>query len=611
MEKINSSSKYLQNCLAVGILAVMFVLLLGSVWNDSAIMDELAHIPAGFGYLTQQDYRLNPEHPPLLKTLAALSGQIFARPQFPTDTPYWKDDVNGQWSQGAAFLYESGNNPDKIIFWSRLPFLLLALVLGWLLFSWTRKRFGFSAALLTLLLFAFSPTVLTHSRYVTTDLGAAFGFFIGMVGFINFLEVPGKKNLLIAGLLFGLAQLLKFSLILLIPLYVLMLLFWVISQPNLHLHERVRVLFRMAGKTILVGLIGLGVIWIVYAFHVWNYPQARQLRDAEFQLGSFPVKSAANLDFALIRHPLTRPLGQYVLGVLMVSQRAAGGNTAYFLGTVSASGSRWYFPVLYLLKEPLALHALTLIALWYSARKLWRSGRRNLRARLLAWIHSHFVETSALLFIALYWAISIRSPLNIGIRHVLPTFPFIYLLVSIKISEWLYAHEISNPQNWLDWLKTIYQLYIKALPKYFLVTLLFFWLIIDTLIVFPHFMGYYNRLAGGPKNGYLIAVDSNYDWGQDLKRLRDYVAEQNIDKIAIDYFGGGSPRYYLGDKFEPWNSSKGPWHGWLAVSATFRQGAFGIPAPGFNRRPEEGYDWLKPYKPVARAGNSIFIYKLP
>src|SRR3989344_4128971 len=113
MEKVNS----LINTKATFILGVMFVLMITSIQNDSATMDELAHIPASFGYVTQLDYPLNPEHPPLLKVLSGISGWIGAQPYFPTNTPYWQDYVNGQWDQGRAFLYESGNDADRIIFW--------------------------------------------------------------------------------------------------------------------------------------------------------------------------------------------------------------------------------------------------------------------------------------------------------------------------------------------------------------------------------------------------------------------------------------------------------------------------------------------------------------
>lgn len=600
--------------IAVIILTVMFLLMLSSVWNDSATMDELAHIPAGFSYITQFDYRLNPEHPPLLKDLAGLSALVFARPYFSTDTPFWRNDVNGQWDQGREFLYESGNDADQIIFWSRLPLIILTLVFEWLFFCWTKKRFGALTALFSLVFFAFSPTILTHGRFVTTDVGAALGFFIGITAFIRFLEIPTWRNAALSGLAFGLAQLLKFSLILLIPIYGILFLAAVLAPINLHWHERWQRALKLLIKISGIGIMGIALTWLVYMPHVWNYPQERQLRNANLILTSYPIKAFAKLDLALIQNKFTRPLGQYLLGFLMVSQRAGGGNTGYFLGAVSASGSRIYFPLLYLLKEPLAFHILTLIAILFTIRKIRRTKLNSFSQKLNSvrlWIIENFVEFSSLVFILVYWTSSIVSPLNIGIRHVLPTFPFIYLLVSRQISEWILPRNLLQPETWRDILKNLYYIYIKAVPKFFIITVLILWLIFDTIKIYPNFMSYYNWLAGGSENGYKIAVDSNYDWGQDLRRLRDYLKKNKIDKIALDYFGGGNPRYYLGNKVEPWWSSKGPAHEWFAISATFRQGAFGTPVPGFVRRPEDSYQWLKEYEPVARAGYSIFIYKLP
>lgn len=366
------------NTAAAIILFIMFLLMFGSAWNDSATMDELAHIPAGFGYITQLDYRLNPEHPPLLKVISALSAKIFAKSHFPTDTPYWRDDVNGQWAQGAVFLYESGNDADKIIFWSRIPLIILSLLFGWIIFAWTRRRFGNAVGLLALLLFAFSPTVLAHSRYVTTDLGAAFGFFIGIVGFLRYLEVPSRKNLILAGVIFGIAQLLKFSLVLLIPMYALMVIAWVLTRPLFHWHDRVKVFWQLAINSVAIALVGFLLVWAVYAVFTWNYPQERQFRDAEFILSSYGFRPAVDFNLALIENRFTRPFGQYLLGVLMVNQRAAGGNTAFFLDEVSSVGSRLYFPLLYLLKETLALHILTLIALWFALKRIFWITRTRL-----------------------------------------------------------------------------------------------------------------------------------------------------------------------------------------------------------------------------------------
>ncbi|MDP3727546.1 MAG: hypothetical protein Q8R35_02810, partial [bacterium] len=98
-----------------------------------------------------------------------------------------------------------------------------------------------------------------------------------------------------------------------------------------------------------------------------------------------------------------------------------------------------------------------------------------------------------------------------------------------------------------------------------------------------------------------------------LKRLAKFVERENIRQIRLDYFGGGNPYYYLGTAFEPWQSAKGypPAGGWFAISATFQMGAYGAPAKGFTRKPEDSYRWLEPFRPVGRAGTSIFIYRLP
>ena len=102
--------------IALIMLATMCGLLLGSILNESAIVDELAHIPAGYSYAVLFDYRLNPEHPPLLKAISGAFVYIFTNAHFPTDIASWKSEINGQWGMGYSFLYEHGNNADDIIF---------------------------------------------------------------------------------------------------------------------------------------------------------------------------------------------------------------------------------------------------------------------------------------------------------------------------------------------------------------------------------------------------------------------------------------------------------------------------------------------------------------
>jgi len=137
------------------------------------------------------------------------------------------------------------------------------------------------------------------------------------------------------------------------------------------------------------------------------------------------------------------------------------------------------------------------------------------------------------------------------------------------------------------------------------------WYIVSSLTTWPYYLSYFNEIGGGKENGYKYVVDSNYDWGQDMKRLKKWLDENNIEKIYVDYFGGSDSKYYLGKKYRPWQGTNKPKNfpkgNYLAVSATLLQGGRGNPVPGFNQ-PTGYYRWLDEYKPVARAGTSIFIY---
>jgi hypothetical protein len=279
----------------------------------------------------------------------------------------------------------------------------------------------------------------------------------------------------------------------------------------------------------------------------------------------------------------------------MVFHRAAFGNTTYFLGEISNLGWKNYFPVVYSIKVPLALHILTLIALLYAAWLIKKPLWQNAFQRIKDWIKNHFPEFAMLAFIGVYWTTSLTSNLNIGVRHLLPVFPFTFALVSLGVAKWIEG--IKKPP-------------LKKMATSFVAVLLG-WYIISSLSCFPHFLAYSNELSGGPDKTYIYTVDSNLDWGQDLKRLKRWVDEKEIDKIYLDYFGGGDAEYYLKEKYLPWwgdrDESEFPKGNYLAVSATFLQGGRGEPVPGFEQS-SGYYRWLDKYEPVAKIGYSIFIY---
>jgi predicted membrane-bound dolichyl-phosphate-mannose-protein mannosyltransferase len=212
--------------LALIILVFMGVLMLTSIREDSITTDEAPHITSGYSYLKLQDFRLNPEHPPLIKDLAAIP-LLFLNLNFPKDHPAWTSMVNAQWDLAPQFLYRSGNDPDKIIFWGRILPILITLLFGWFVFKWARELYGAKWALFALTLFAFSPTILAHGRLVTTDVPAAAAFFVSIYYFIKLLKNPSKKNLIIAGVVFAIAQLTKFSLVLLIGFLPALTFLWI------------------------------------------------------------------------------------------------------------------------------------------------------------------------------------------------------------------------------------------------------------------------------------------------------------------------------------------------------------------------------------------------
>jgi hypothetical protein len=303
----------------------------------------------------------------------------------------------------------------------------------------------------------------------------------------------------------------------------------------------------------------------------------------------------------------------------MAANRTGTGNTTYFEGTVSAAGRIDYFPTLYLIKIPLAFHILTLIALgWlgYSLikNKFWRNALPRLKQSAI----KHYEFYAMAIFLAIYWAASLIGSLNIGLRHILPTFAFTYILVVIGLKG--LVSSVGKPQT-RKTLKTA-------------LGILLGWFIISSAAIFPHYLAYYNELAGGPDNGYKIAVDSNLDWGQDLKRLKlwidsyhgqfgilEYLPHRHnptglkpIDHIYLDYFGGGDPAYYLSDKYIPWNSDMDPGQipvgSYLAISANQMMGQRAKPINGYDQ-PTNKYNWLDAYEPpIAKIGYSIFIYKI-
>jgi len=629
--------------LAVGLIVVSGTLMFYSSAGDAPVMDELAHIPAGYSYVRFLDSRLNPEHPPLLKALSGmpLLGQNFV---FPTESSHWTDGVNDQWEMGRAFLYGSGNDPERIVNLARLAPIFLTLLLILLIFIFASELLGPWWALMPTFLFALSPTVLAHGHYVTTDIAATFGIVLATFLFLKQLLHPSPKHLVWAGVAFGIAQLLKFSLFLLVPFFLLMVgIFWFSDALRdagpARIRRALKNLWVQFSRLALVFVIGFVLVYIVYAVLTLHEPAEKQIADTNTIVNSFvtPAFFPPILD-TLVRTPVTRPLAQYILGLSMVFSRAAGGNTGYFLGTVTNLGWWYYFPLVFLMKEPLPSLLLILGGIFLGAAALirWLRERGRYRA-LLDYLGTHFPECTLFMFIALYWFLSIRSPLNIGVRHILPTLPLIYILVAGGIKSWVLGNTRSLrgiEDGFSVWarLTTGFKAILRTSLSFLVIIALLLWYAGESVSAAPYFLSYFNEAVGGTSQGYRYANDSNYDWGQDLYRLATWTGtmredpRNEMDKMAVNYFGAGEPSHSLGKDFvENWWPSRGNpadigIH-WLAVSVGILEGGLGETVRGWVRSNDDSYAWLANIrasepgmggvpKPDYRIGTSIFVYRL-
>jgi hypothetical protein len=562
----------------VFLIAIITVALsLQSIRNDSLTMDELAHTTAAYSYIVESDYRLNPEHPPLLKLLAG--GGIWIGSQVtgtqvtpPSESQFW-EAPNKQWDVGGEFFYTLGNDPQFLMFWSRLPMMLLAVFGAFYLFyAVLHHTKNLTIATVTGIGFLTSINVIAHARYVTTDVGITIALMLVVDWFSRYLKAPNPKTT--AGLISALviAAFTKFSWVVVGPLFLGMLLWY---RRRVNAKSWLAITREIVTYGFLFFLVLGLVIQVVYRPLMLNMPLTLQI---DLIADAFP---SDNLISHIVRSSLAfiaatpglSPLAHYLTGQLMVFQRVGGGNIAFLLGQVTDSSFRAYFPITYLVKSPipflilLGMTVLTFVRAKVTKASLWK--KFPLFYRIL---------TGLVLW---YWLVAISSNLNLGIRYILP------IVVATELIVWYVVFEhLPNLPGW------------KQIRNVSLI-----WIWVTPVFVFPSYIGYVNDFVGGER-AFQVFVDSNLDWGQDLYRLAAFTEENNIDTIKLDYFGGGNPQLEFPGTFQNLDSREGPQTGWVAVSATKLQNS------RFYQQELrlEDYWWLYWETPEAVIGNSILVY---
>jgi Dolichyl-phosphate-mannose-protein mannosyltransferase len=556
-------------------------LAVSSLRQSAATYDEGAHLPAGYSYLVTGDHRLNPEHPPLAKLLAAAPLLWLRDVSFKADDEAWT--AGRQWELGKRFLYR-WNDADRLLFWARLPMVALGASLCAAVFLWSRARFGIAAAILAGFLAVLSPDVLAHGRLVTTDVAMALFYFLTVVSFEALLRRATWPRLAWAGLAAGAAAASKFSAPVLVPVTLSLALLAVFSP------EPMTLAFGAAERTparggprakaaaallLAVGLIAWLGLWASYGFAkpLSSDPVVRaellasMLRDE----GATPLAQAA-----LAAERLGLLPEAYVRGFLF-TYRHAESRPTFLLGRLSEEGFPAFFLVTFVLKTPLPL--ILLLAL--SVVATWRTTTRS--AAIFLWLP-----------VAGYLLLTQARGLNIGHRHLLPIYPFLFVAAGrIAAHAWPASGSGQKPL----------QLAVLALAA---------WYAVGTLRVHPHYLAYFNEIAGGPAGGYHCLVDSSLDWGQDLKGLRPWLDAHGVSRVKLSYFGSADPAYYgIDAAMLPGTMSPRPAQvtreirpgDILAVSATNLQGVY---LEAEDRRLMERIRLLPP---VGDVGHSILIFR--
>jgi len=537
------------------LLAMMAGVQVGSAVQESPTNDEPVHLTAGYVYLTTGEYSMDRSHPPLGRILAALPL---------LGLPLTHIAPENAWLEFKNLVWGNPIPADTIVLRGRLVIVGLTMVFGIWLGWWTRRRFGSSVALLAMTFFVLDPTLIAHGHYVTTDLIASFGIFLTCTFWADFLDRPGWKLLAAAALALGFAITSKYSALFLLA--VLPILYVIAWRRN-----REEPFFTWLGAIKTGLMMGAGaslVVVLCYAQDFRNFGAGRPLPLVQ------PIAQAMEDGQVFgAMEPATGLLAfGYFRGVHELALHDAAGIPAYLLGHFRRHGWWAYFPVAFLVKTPTGVLAACVIA----GLSLWQ-GRRRLPPAV--------VFSCLWLPPLAYFMVALRSSFNIGVRHILPIYAFLYVLLALVLIE--YGPLLLRRA----WRWTVVGLIVLVGA--------------ESISVYPHYLAFFNMASGGPGNGPRYLLDSNIDWGQDVKGLSVFVREHNLTPLCTALFTGAPMGYYgiagrdLNQTGTPEGVANLPCA--VAVSVNLLQGLFNSP---------KKYAALRRREPIARIGYSIYVYDL-
>jgi hypothetical protein len=561
--------KFWAQLIVMALLAVMAANLLSVIKRKSITSDEIVHIPAGYYHLVAGNYTLNNEHPPLVKIWAALP-LLFLQPnEPPVAVPENDNSFSRTHHADAAFWTANAGEFETISFWTRLPMIVLTLVLGWLIFIFTKELSNPFAGVLAVALYSLEPTVLAHGRIVHNDLPAALAYLLFVFALYRYHRLPSFRSALVVGVVTGIALVTKFSLVIVGPVFVVAVGAWILRAPA---HGLTR--GKIVRHALIVGFVALAIINLAYRF------QRQAIIPADIAWIAARTPEYAQAIISGIRGLSLFFPTYYLFGIYNVALHNHFGHATFLLGRYSDLGWWYYFPVAFALKTTVVFLGLAIASLLWA---LWRLLVRR---------------DGQLLFllapIAAYLAISLTSSINIGIRHFLPVYPFLFILAALLLDRFL------RVSKWRYLTGMLVAGLIAAMG-------------LEAIRAYPDYVSYVNQLRGG-RPGWKLLSDSNVEWGDDVKAAAAYLRARGETRLTgatsagwltfrffgVDYFDICPPR----DK-DPLQTN------YVAIGASFLNGST---IPGSAELPETEreniYDAYRGRKPEAVFGNSIFLYRV-
>ncbi len=545
-----------------------------SIRQQSLSWDEGDHIFAGYMSLKKADFGINPEHPPLVKGLAAIPLlPMHLKVPDSKGNAYFKDEA---YSDGRDFIFGNGGEAeaDRIIFRARMVVATLSLLLGLLVFLAAREMFGDGAALFALALVVFEPNMIAHGAYVTTDMGISCFLFASIYAFYRYVKAPSVSRLIVLGLASGLALASKHSGVLLLPFGLTLIITEILWPSTETPTNKGKVALRLTGAFLAASTIAIVVLWAFYGFRFAARPSGLPLNPSLAEYAGGLKEAERHVYLALARWRILPE--SYLYGLVDVRLISDSFST-YIFGKVYARGVWFYFPAAFIIKSTAAFMGLLLL-----------TGFAIVTGKLRARREIFFLTIPPLL----YLLIATGTGLNIGARHILPMYPFLSVLIGGAALALMH-----KDRRWA-----------------YVVGLVLAWHVVSSARAYPNYLAYSNEFWGGPANTYKYLTDSNTDWGQQLKGVKKYLDNHEVKDCWFAYFVEPSIHFSAyGIPCKPLPTADSGWTNYQIDTPQTITGTLLISAGTLT-----GYEWgsnvLNPYrqfqelKPVAFIEDGVFVY---